>query len=248
MNTGDNNIEEFTLYLMSNSSKTYFPKNCGNWFTVKLEKPLTFQNHTNWELAITEIIYPNAICTLNGEQLVIVGKDGSNIAVVTYPSVRCTSLQDLVKHLNKNEKFYHFTVLKEEERLKLTVYEPYTVILNQTLSDILCFDQQHILAAHSPVVSSDRPSLTRHVDYLYVYSNIGQYVSVGDTKVPLLRYFPFTTTRRKLKTFLKRLYVGLNQSYIEHIEVSIRDGAGELVPFFGDDNTQLTLQFRRRRR
>ena len=235
---------EFVLYLLSNSSETFFPQNCSNWFTVKLEKPLTFQNHTNWELALTEIINPNAIYTLNGEQLVIVDKDERHVDVMTCPSVRCTSLQDLANQLNRKEHFYHFTVLKEEERLKLTVYEPYTVILNQTLSDILCFDQHILTYTTSPVVSSDRPSLTRHVDYLYIYSNIGRYVTVGDTKVPLLRYFPFSITPQK--SFLKRLYVGLNQSYIEHIEVSIRDGAGELVPFFGDAITQLTLHFRRR--
>ena len=77
-------------------------------------------------------------------------------------------------------------------------------------------------------------------------------VRVGDVQAPLLRYFPFTSSSsssQKSKTFIKRLFVGLNQSEIEQIEVSIRDSAGDLVPFSDSTaTTQLTLQFRRRRR
>ena len=240
-------MDEFTVYLLSNNSTTHFPSNCSNSFTVKLNKSISFQNHADWELAMTEIIYPSTICSLNGERLIIL-KNNVQHKVIHYPSVQCVSLQELVHQLNgSNSEYYKFS-LEHQRVLKLTVRAPYTVVLDQALSDILCLDYTVVPHHVSPIWSGDTPSLTRNVDYLYVYTNIGQYVLVGDVQVPLLRYFPFnsSTASMKSKVFAKRLYVGLSQSYIEHIEVSIRDGAGELVPFFGHTPTQLTLHFRQR--
>ena len=202
---------------------------------------------------MSEIVYPNSICTLNQEELLILDGDGRCHSVIHYPSVQCTSLVELVNVLNRNDMCYKFSLISHQHyRLQLIVKPPYTVIMDQTLSDILCFDQSRIPHNLTPTLSSDEPSLTRHVDYLYVYTTIGQFVLVGDVKVPLLRYFPFATSTSpsiQSKVFMKRLYVGVNQSQIEHIDVSIRDDAGELVPFFDHDvTTQLTLHFRRRRR
>ena len=242
-------MDEFTLYLMSNSSKSYFPLNSPNKFTVKLEKAISLENYMDWELTILDMVYPSSICTLNGEQVTVLDNDGNVQSVFRYPSVQCRSLPELVAHLNSHgDQYFHFA-MEQQRRIKLIVNAPYTIVFGQTLSDILCMDRLNVPHHATPIISNDTPSLTRLVDYLYVYTNIGQYVMVGDVKVPLLRYFPFTSstsTAIQSKTFMKRLYVGVNQSQIEHIEVSIRDGAGELVPF-SDSNTttQLTLQFRR---
>lgn len=243
-------MDDFTLYLMSDTSKAYFPLNSSSMFTVKLDKAISFQNYADWELTMLDIIYPSAICTLNGETIAIWDENGDEISVLHFPSIQCTSLTELVTQLNHGHKYFQFAI-EHPQRIKLTVFAPYTIVVQQALTDILCFDQSNIPHQATPVISSDTPSLTRHVDYLYVYTNIGHYVRVGDVQAPLLRYFPFTSSSsssQKSKTFIKRLFVGLNQSHIEQIEVSIRDGAGELVPF-SDANatTQLTLQFRRRR-
>ena len=242
-------MDEFTLYLMSDTSKAYFPLNSPNRFTVKLDKAISFENYADWELAMLDIIYPSSICTLNGEKVAVLNAKGNEISIHHFPSIQCTSLTDLVTQLNHGGDEYFQFAIEHPHRIKLTVFAPYTIVFEQALTDILCFDQSHISHHATPMISSDTPSLTRHVDYLYVYTNIGQYVRVGDVQAPLLRYFPFTSSSsssQKSKTFIKRLFVGLNQSQIEQIEVSIRDGAGELVPF-SDSNTQLTLQFRRRR-
>lgn len=230
---------EFITYVISNDSLNIYPNNASNSFTVKLESCIHLQDYLNWEFALTEIVYPSAIHTLNGESIVIVGETELHV-----PTVCCNTVEDLVHHLNgdKNSQFYEFQLV--DKRLKLTVHSPYTLILDQALCDILCFDNTIISHDATPLVSSGVPSLTRHIDYMYVYTNIGQYVLVGDSKVPLLRYFPLTTSTKN-KSFIKRLYVKLNQPRIEHIEVSIRDGAGELVPFIPNEATQLTLHFRR---
>ena len=242
-------MDEFTLYLMSDSSKTYFPLTCAKLFTVKLDKAISFQNYADWELAMLDIVYPSSICTLNGEQVIILDENEHVQSSFRYPSIQCTSLPELIAQLNSVNNGKYFQVgMEQHHRIKLTVFAPYTIVFEQALSDILCLDQSLIPHHATPIISSDTPSLTRHVDYLYVYTNIGQYVLVGDVQAPLLRYFPFSSSSsQKFKTFVKRLFVALNQSQIEHIEVSIRDGAGELVPF-SDSNatTQLTLQFRRR--
>ena len=248
---------DFTLYLKSNDSLNYYPLNCQNSFTVKLEKTISLQNHTNWQLALTEIIYPSAIATLYGEQLFIYRDGGILHKVVKYPTIRCSTLTELVNILNndgsgqKRNSYYKFQWNKYLQRLELKAIPPYTLYLDQVLCDILCFDETKCLPG-TILISSDCPSLTRHIDYLYVYTNIGQYVSVGDKKVPLLRYFPFSSSimEQKSKSFTTLLYVGLVKSHIEHIEVSVRDGAGQLVPFIKDNNLsplQLIINFRRRR-
>lgn len=243
-------MDDFTLYLMSDTSKAYFPLNSSNMFTVKLDKAISFQNYADWELAMLDIIYPSSICTLNGEKVAILDENGKEMTVLHFPSIQCTSLTELITQLNHGHSYYQFAI-EHPHRIKLTVFAPYTIVFQQALTDILCFDQSTIPHQATPMISSDTPSLTRHVNYLYVYTNIGQYVRVGDVQAPLLRYFPFTSSSsssQKSKTFIKRLFVGLNQSQIEQIEVSIRDGAGELVPFTDPNaSTQLTLQFRRRR-
>ena len=241
--------DEFTLYLKSDDSLNYYPLNCQNSFIVKLEKTIDVQNHTEWQLALTEIIYPNAIATLHGEQ-VCVYRDGIVHKIIKYPTVRCSTLKELVNILNDSGKsFYQFQLNEHLQRLKLKTKSPYTLQLDQLLCDILCFDQTKFLPG-TTVLSSDCPSLIRHIDYLYVYTNIGQYVIVGDKKVPLLRYFPFsssssstsTKAQNNSKSFSTLLYVGLVKSHIEHIEVSIRDGAGQLVPFVGENHASSSLQ------
>ena len=92
-------------------------------------------------------------------------------------------------------------------------------------------------------------SLARRIHYLYVYSNVSDYVRIGDTQAPLLAVIPFNpdvcVNLLQETTFKSPMYVPVIQNPISQIDIAIYDGAGELVPFVADAVTSLRLHFRR---
>ncbi|MEL7308396.1 MAG: hypothetical protein AAGK05_11365 [Pseudomonadota bacterium] len=65
-----------------------------------------------------------------------------------------------------------------------------SIVFSDTLRDIFAFDKNQYDGV-GKYRASDALSLTRRIHYLYVYSNISDYVRVGNTEVPLLAVFPF---------------------------------------------------------
>ena len=121
-----------------------------------------------------------------------------------------------------------------------------TVHFDDTLRDIFAFDQNDY-SGKGIFSASDEFSLARRIKFLYVYSNVGDMVRVGDTEAPLLAMLPFSFSSGcilKEKIFKSPMYVPMPREHISQIDIVIYDGAGKLVPFVHDSVTTLRLHFR----
>ena len=122
-----------------------------------------------------------------------------------------------------------------------------TLTLDDNLRDIFAFDKN----VYSGVLTHTAKrsfSLGRCIQFLYIYSNLTEYVHIGNTKAPLLAIVPFSNQNvcslLQQKTFKTPMYIRISQDRISQIDVAVYDGAGQLVPFVADAVTTLRLHFR----
>ena len=123
-----------------------------------------------------------------------------------------------------------------------------TVTFDNNLRDIFGFDKNTY--SGNITVTADRAfSLKRCIQFLYIYSNLTEYVRIGNTESPLIAVVPFSTDNDcsllKQKTFKTPMYINVrHQERISQIDIAIYDGAGQLVPFVSDAVSTLRLHFR----
>ena len=130
------------------------------------------------------------------------------------------------------------------------ITEHLQVTFDNDLRDILGFDKNSY-DGKGTYSSSDSLSLTRRIQYLYVYSDVCDMVRVGDTKAPLLAVIPFNAKECRLlseKRFPLPMYVPVKKTYISDISIGIYDDAGKIVPFHRDGITTLRFHFRKNQR
>ena len=156
--------------------------------------------------------------------------------------------KDAVSYLNKKVNKYNISFTLFKNKLQLEINDTVTsVSFKNTLRDIFAFDQS-TFSGKGIWKASDVFSLTRRIHYLYVYSNVSQFIRIGDTEAPLLAIIPFNTQlcndRLQEKTFHEPMYVSVIQNPIHQIDICIYDDAGEMVPFTSNAVTSLRLHFR----
>ena len=122
-----------------------------------------------------------------------------------------------------------------------------SIELSQDVQDILALDQSHY-RGKCRVKGSDVISLSRRINYFYVYTNLTDYIRVDDTEAPLLCHFPFNPKSCKLiaeRVFKQPTYAKVKGNQHAQIDIGIYDDAGKLIPFHRDAITSIRLHFRR---
>lgn len=105
-------------------------------------------------------------------------------------------------------------------------------------------------------ITGDYPvDITAGKQLIFVYLNIIEYQSVGDTKAQLLRVFSRNIRLRNGSiqpieaqttiAFRELEYKKLLSRHIQSIQVQLKTETGQLVPFFGTGQTVLTLKFKK---
>ena len=91
--------------------------------------------------------------------------------------------------------------------------------------------------------------INRGLTALYIYCDILEYVSVGDTKAPLLRIVPVDGRNGEsiYKVFGEPRYIPLQKKNFQSIEINIRDDIGNPIPF-ETGKLVVTLHFRQTKR
>ena len=135
-----------------------------------------------------------------------------------------------------------------KKRVTLKITDPkLTLVMDNNLRDIFGFGKA-AFSGSATYTADGVMSLTRCIQYLYVYSNVASNVRVGNTESPLLAIVPFSTDKDcsllTEKVFKTPMYIRVKQNRISQIDIGIYDGAGELVPFVADAVTTLNLHFR----
>ena len=91
---------------------------------------------------------------------------------------------------------------------------------------------------------------------LMIYSDLVEYNIFGDTKVPSLRSFPFSSKLKggdiittglyiNYQTFLNLQFRPLLKNSFHSIHIDPRDTSGEKIPFVSVGITRLVLMFRK---
>ena len=171
---------------------------------------------------------------------------------ITLEPRRFLTSQHLCDYVNKRLGYNNDTVTLSQTNdvAQLTLIGPdIRLTLSKDVQDILAFNQQTFTSPCS-VTASGSISLTRRIDFFYVYSNIGEFVHIGDTEAPLLCVFPYNATKCGIITehnFKLPSYVNVKGNQLSQIDIAIYDGAGKPVPFAYNARTIVHLHFRQRR-
>jgi hypothetical protein len=162
------------------------------------------------------------------------------------------SPQAFLPSLNKESKKYkyEFTFSKSPPLFHVESTGDYCLKLSPSLAEILGFSNPNHnsnLLCPQKLSAKSTPFLHRGIDTIFVYSDIVDEVFVGDVKAPLLLICPFKTNpqgHNAHQEFLNPDYVPVNRSTIRTIDIRMRDGVGEEIPFtFG--KTVISLHFRK---
>lgn len=110
------------------------------------------------------------------------------------------------------------------------------LVNNEPLRSHFFFDEE---APFDAVITPNYPAL-------FVYCDIVEYQSVGDTKAPLIRTVPmlYKDNLVSSNTFIKPYYHPVKKDYIKQIEIELRNDTGALVQF-QTGKSILVLHFRR---
>ena len=170
--------------------------------------------------------------------------------VITLKRQPFSTAEDVINYINdcvKYDKVKFKCDKKNKVKMEISAKDMQVTFEND-LRDILGFDENSYkgIGSYSASVAL---SLTRRIQYLYIYSDICDMVRVGDTKAPLLAAIPFNAKECRLlteKRFTLPMYIPIRKTYISDITIGIYDDAGKNVPFHRDAITCVRLHFRKR--
>ena len=172
-----------------------------------------------------------------------------NESCVTLPPASFEEESDAIRFINSkvNDERIKFSC-NTAKHITLTIAtKKLTVKIDDALRDIFAFDKNSFTGDRT-YTASGVFSLTRCIQFLYIYSNIGDFVHVGNTEAPLLAIVPFSKSKGcsllKERIFKTPMYIHVARDRISQIDVGIYDGAGQLVPFASNTVTTLRLHFR----
>ena len=169
---------------------------------------------------------------------------------ITLKSQSFKDHNEAISYLNETLKDDNITFsLDKSNALQMKIKEDATSItFSDTLRDIFAFDQ-NTYGGRGTYSASAVFSLSRRINYLYVYCDVNDYVRIGDTEAPLLAVIPFNPIKcislLQEKVFKLPMYVPVIKNPISQIDIGIYDGAGQLVPFAADSVTSIRLHFRK---
>ena len=161
-----------------------------------------------------------------------------------YPTVM--DLLKFLKGLQSADYDFQFSYDEKKNRFTLTVGKDTCV----RMTEVICFilglkvEEYYYNNTYEAVLP---PALDRSIDNLFVYNNLTEPVYVGDMKSPLLCIAPREMKRTggsNTYTFDSPVYMPISRNQFNQIDITIRDGAGCIVPFL-EGKSILTVHFRK---
>ena len=256
------------MELISNASGELFPDNTLSSFRNFLPEQLNLEGQC--EVAISEISYLSMHQNITERNFIFFDEklSKSTSAYNLKPGLY-TSITYIVEAMNRliQERNNHnetcITVKVSRRTQKIVI-----IFANDTSGIAFCStDLGHIFGnnvgnefgvpmigrgPHEPEFAYD---IVR-IDSLMIYSNLVEYNIVGDTKVLLLRCFPFISKLKggdiittgqymSYQTFSNLQFRPLLKNSFHSIHIDLRDTSGEKIPFVSVGITRLVLMFRK---
>lgn len=228
----------FYVTLPSDSSRNYFPENTISHFITRLPTPIELRGE--WEVGLTEFIYPHTWYNVN-ESNNLIGFDfgdgkyeGRRIPPGFYETV-----PDILKaiFIKKMENKIKFTYTSTTKRVTVNVKKKAKVILENGLAQMLGFDSREIESTDNNIEKTEISLLVAdpcaHYRVLMLYSDIVEPQIVGDVLAPLLRIVNVTGSDGEVicVTYDRPHYLPVSRKSFDSLEVVIRTHLGELMPF-----------------
>ena len=230
----------FYPILPSNASLSTFANNTTTNYWMKLP----------WEVGLYSITYPHTWYNLQDQDSHIYYSDEGYLfltLIVNYGYYEM--INDLIKSMNKafaKDTNGNITLTFNSRTEKVTVHlkNGYELAIAGKMSITLGFAGKEIKIVKttvSPHVADFHGSMT-----IYVYCDIVQPQVIGDTNNKLLRSIPVEGKMSKVvtRTFTNIQYVPIQTTSFEDIEILLRDGTGNPMPF-EHGKVLATLHFRR---
>ena len=239
----------FHFVLPSNTSPDVFPNNTACSYSTPIHNLISLGG--SWEVALTSATFSTCINTFHNDVIALEERIDKEVRLshVTLKPRNFQKMDDAISYINKciGDKPLYLSLDRRNHAILKITRENMTVNFGNTLRDIFGFTK-NIYSGIGEYKAKGEFSLTRCIDYLYIYSNISDYVRIGNIKAPLLGVVSFESGKEcdKLKEnrFNNPTYVSVIQNNISQIDIGIFDGGGELIPFSDGATTVLRLHFR----
>ena len=215
----------FRIALPSNASLEYFPKNTASNYTVKPAIPLSL---SNYEVALSEIIFPNSWQNVRkGYNTVTISrlrkKKGDEDAVkakLTIPPGYYTSIEKLIEVINKEKlnKFQFVTITYNDINKSVTVSteKQYDIQFGDDIARLLGFNPGEIIGGDriENVHTKGHFNATTSGGFnaIYIYTDIVVDQFVGGQTAPLLRIVDVNQQQNDdytSRTFKKEYFIPL---------------------------------------
>ena len=216
---------------------------------------ISYEQHGIHKKVATQVFKPNMRMTMENPWTVRVytwDKEDKHTDLmeenVTLPPIQFQRHEDALRYLNKHIPYVSFTLSKQNYLQVDIPNKNVSITLTDTLRDILAFDE-NTYTGPGIFRATGVFSLTRRIHFLYVYSNLTEYVRIGNMEAPLLAVIPFSESEScdilKEQSYKNPMYIPLRHSTMSQIDIAIHDDAGALVPFASGAVTSIRLHYRK---
>lgn len=243
----------FYVWISSDTASDEFPENRANHFFTSYHSALDFK-HTRWEVAIVEISYPHSWYNVDTEDRIIetfwlhsgITGDEYKERVFSISTGFYATPQILLDEINRNlPDNFSLEHIALSNKIKLTLPPRSSINFSSNLKFLLGFEKAEMNNSHTAERCID---MMINKNILYIYSNITKEIIVGHYFVPLLRTLVTSIDNHGdyvNESFKTPHYLPISTSRINHIEIEIRDGLGDLIDFkFG--RVSIKLHFRQK--
>jgi len=241
-------MSHFYLTLPSNSSMKCYEENTAAKYTTKI--PNTIDLNGDWEMALTEIIYP---AKMTKPSYLVLGEECSMRVFMRGEWMTTYSMPDreyidpaafLKDFLLMKENYFIITYDEKTNDIEMNCNHPFgSYIFSDTLARMLGFDRTSF-----DLGNIYRGKLFTGVDpsSMFVYCDLIEHVTVGDVRAPLLRTFGMEKTSNDVvhRMFPNLVYVPIQKKQFDSIEINIMTDTGDAMPFASGKSVVL-LHFRR---
>ena len=233
--------DQFNMVLPSNSSLDIFPSNSLASYITKLSQPLNLEGQ--WEVGLGEIQFEKSWYNVREKENLIFyfPASGKPFHVVKIPIGYYPTIEELISIIHQelqkaDPNFLHYTKFtfdKISNRVQVEVKSGATISFSDDIATIFGFQTPFDTALKTTTTAPFSVNIQLGIYSLYVYTDLAEAQTVGDTRVPLLRIVPSQGQHGEFitRTYERLQYVPVAKSLIDTIRIDIRDDTGELIQF-----------------
>ena len=261
-------MESFTIELVSNASAQQFPDNTLSSFTKFLQEQLNLDGQ--WEVALSEISHPSMYQIVPERKFMFFDKNISKssefyyLAPGVYPSITdfIEAMKIVIKERNNHSKnCIKVKVSRRTQKVEIYLANEgsglafFSMYLGYIFGSNVGKEFGVMLRGKGPHKPQFAYDIVR-IDSLMIYTDLIEYIIVGDTKAPLLRCFPFFSKHKSgdiittgqymnYQTFSNLQFRRCSKFFFRSIHIDLRDTSGEKVNLVSVGITHLVLMFRK---